>query len=114
MLEIVDAQKAYREDGLTIGALADKARIPEHRLRRLINQGLGFRNYAAFLNTRRLAEAKTLLADAAQARTPILTLALGLGYGSIGPFNRAFKEETGQTPSEWRAEKLRETAPISK
>jgi AraC-like DNA-binding protein len=102
VLTLVDTQKAYREEGLTISALAERVRIPEHRLRRLINGGLGFRNYAAFLNARRIAEAKERLADPAQARTPILTLALDLGYGSVGPFNRAFKDATGLTPTEFR------------
>lgn len=102
VLAVVDGEKAYCDEGLTIGALAERVRIPEHRLRRLINGGLGFRNYAAFLNARRIAAAKERLADAALARTPILTLALDLGYGSVGPFNRAFKEATGVTPTEYR------------
>ena len=42
------------------------------------------------------------LADPAYDSTPILSIALGLGYDSIGPFNRAFKTKTGQTPSEFR------------
>jgi AraC-like DNA-binding protein len=33
---------------------------------------------------------------------PILTVALDAGFGSIGPFNRAFKAHTGLTPSEYR------------
>jgi AraC-like DNA-binding protein len=33
---------------------------------------------------------------------PILTIALDAGFGSIGPFNRAFKAHTGLTPSEYR------------
>ncbi len=33
---------------------------------------------------------------------PILTIALDAGFGSIGPFNRAFKAHTGLTPTEYR------------
>ncbi len=106
VLALVDDAHAYREEGLTIGTLAERVAIPEHRLRRLINRGLGFRNYAAFLNARRIGEAMTKLADPAAARTPILTLALDLGYGSVGPFNRAFKDATGMTPTEWRRQNL--------
>lgn len=106
VLDLVNGQKAYREEGLTIAALAERVKIPEHRLRRLINGGLGFRNYAAFLNARRIAEAKDRLADPAQGRVSILTMALDLGYGSVGPFNRAFKEATGMTPTEFRRRQL--------
>jgi AraC-like DNA-binding protein len=33
---------------------------------------------------------------------PVLTIALDAGFSSLGPFNRAFKAETGMTPSEFR------------
>jgi len=32
----------------------------------------------------------------------VLTIALEAGYGSIGPFNRAFRERFGMTPTEYR------------
>lgn len=94
--------EAWRREGLTIGALADEVGVPEHRLRRLINDHLGCRNFASFLNAHRVAAAKRALADPAQARRPVSAVAYDLGYGSLGPFNRAFKEATGLTPSEWR------------
>eukprot|EP00439_Symbiodinium_sp_Y106_P089669 s1_g2205.t1 len=87
---------------LTIGMLADQVKIPEHRLRRLINTELKFRNFNDFLNQYRIEEAKQRLRDAELARLPILTIAMDLGYGSIGPFNRAFKERQGMTPSAYR------------
>ena len=34
---------------------------------------------------------------------PILTIALDAGFGSLGPFNRAFKDAEGMTPSAYRA-----------
>ncbi|RJF87843.1 AraC family transcriptional regulator [Oleomonas cavernae] len=94
--------RIYRQEALTIGDLAERLGIPEYRLRRLINQGLGHRNFNSFLNGHRIAEAKAALADPAQAAVPILTIALDAGFGSLGPFNRAFKAETGVTPTEYR------------
>ena len=92
----------YRRDGLTIGELAHGLGVPEYRLRRIINGGLGHRNFAAYLNSHRLAEAKAALADPGQAEVPVLTIALDAGFGSLGPFNRAFKAETGLTPTAFR------------
>lgn len=94
--------RLYRQDGLTIGGLAQRQGLPEYRLRRLINQGLGHRNFNAFLNGYRIAEAKSALADPGQAQVPILTIALDAGFSSLGPFNRAFKAETGLTPTLYR------------
>lgn len=101
LLDLMD-DGYYRETGLTIPMLAAKLDYPEHQLRRLINGHLGYRNFSAFLNRYRIDEAKRQLADPEKARTPILTIALDLGYASLGPFNRAFKLHTGMTPSEYR------------
>lgn len=92
----------FRETGVTIGMLADRLGTPEHRLRALINQRLGYRNFSAFLNHHRIAEAKRKLADPACVDLPILTIAMDLGYGSLAPFNRAFREAVGQAPSDYR------------
>ncbi|MEL6323951.1 MAG: helix-turn-helix domain-containing protein, partial [Pseudomonadota bacterium] len=91
---------------------ATRLSVPEHQLRGLINQGMGFRNFSAFLNHYRLADAKTALADPEQARTPILTIALDAGYASLATFNRAFRTSEGQTPSEFRTNAL-STATVS-
>jgi AraC-like DNA-binding protein len=105
----LEANRAYREEQLGIAALAARLGAPEYRLRRLINQQLGHRNFAAFLNGYRIEEAMAALADPGQTEVPILTIALDTGFASIGPFNRAFKARTGQTPSEYRRAQLAET-----
>ena len=92
----------YRETGLTIAALADHLDTPEHRLRALINQRLGYRNFSAFLNRYRIAEAREKLASREDVDLPVLTIAMDLGYNSLPTFNRAFRAETGTTPREFR------------
>jgi len=104
--QLMNAERVYRQDGLTIGALAMRLKVPEYKLRRAINQGLGYRNFNAFLNRYRIAEVKAALADPAQAPVPVLTLAMDAGFQSLGPFNRAFKAETGVTPTEFRRTQL--------
>jgi AraC-like DNA-binding protein len=104
--ELIDRGKIYREPDLSIASLSRKLDIPEYRLRHLINQQLGHRNFNAFVNGYRLAEAEAALRDPAQAAVPVLTIALDAGFGSIGPFNRAFKAHTGLTPTEYRRAQL--------
>lgn len=98
----------WREEGLSVASLAAKVGVPEHQLRQLINGRLGHRNFSAFLNSYRLEEAQRLLADPAAARRQVLQIALDVGFGSIAPFNRAFKQATGQTPTEYRKAALGE------
>ncbi|HLG84420.1 MAG TPA: helix-turn-helix domain-containing protein [Bradyrhizobium sp.] len=99
---LMATERTYRQEGLTIGLLAARLGVPEYRLRTLINEGLGHRNFNAFLNRYRLDDAKAALADAGQADVPVLTIALDAGFQSLAPFNRAFKADTGLTPTEFR------------
>ncbi|MDH2382572.1 helix-turn-helix domain-containing protein [Bradyrhizobium sp. CER78] len=103
---LMATERTYRQEGLTIGVLAVKLGMPEYRLRSLINDGLGHRNFNAFLNRYRLDEAKAALADASQAEVPVLTIALDAGFQSLAPFNRAFKADTGLTPTEFRRQAM--------
>ncbi len=107
----MDEEDAWRQEGLTIGALAERLGAPEHRLRALINQRLGHRNFTAFLNSYRIAAATAALSDPARAADTVSALAFELGFASLGPFNRAFKDATGLTPTAWRDQALRATAP---
>ena len=93
---------AYREEGLTIGSLAARLRTREQVLRRVINKGLGYRNFNDFLHALRIREACERLRRKEDAGLPVLSIALGVGYGSIGPFNRAFKARMGMTPTQFR------------
>ncbi len=103
LLAFMEHQKPHRDETLTISALAAQLGEQEYRLRRLINGQLGHRNFATFLNGYRLAEVKAALTDSSQREVPILTIALDAGFGSLGPFNRAFREAEGCTPSAYRA-----------
>jgi AraC-like DNA-binding protein len=100
--QLMEGQKLYRQDGLSIAVLAARLGIPEYRLRRLVNRRLGHRNFSSFVNGYRLAEARAALADPLQAEVPILTIALDAGFQSLAPFNRAFKTTAGMTPSQYR------------
>jgi AraC-like DNA-binding protein len=101
---VMTVERLYRRDGLTIGRLAEHQDVPEYKLRRLINQGLGYRNFTQFLNHYRLADAKAALAS--QPGKSILNIALEAGFNSLGPFNRAFKAENGVTPGEYRRARI--------
>jgi AraC-like DNA-binding protein len=102
LMQLMADERIYRHDNITIGTLATKLSIPEYKLRRLINQRLGYRNFNVFLNNHRIEEAKAALADPSQAEVPVITIAMDAGFQSLGPFNRAFKATTGVTPTEYR------------
>jgi AraC-like DNA-binding protein len=110
LMQAIDEQRVYLRPGLTIEGLADLLKSPTHQLRHLINAGMGFRNFAAFLNGYRLTHARTALADVDRARETILVIAYESGFASLQSFNRVFKDVIGQTPTDFRAAALAATA----
>lgn len=102
LLSQLNEHKVYRKEGLTIRILADLMDVQEYRLRLLINGELGFRNFNDFLNQYRIAEACLILTDPTQQQKTVQEISYQLGYKSIGPFNKAFKETKGVTPTAFR------------
>ena len=100
--KVLKEDKVYREHGLTIAKLAHIMGLPEYRLRALINKHLGYRNFNALLHEYRIEDACSMLSESSRKQLPILTIALSVGYQSITPFNNAFRQLKGITPTEYR------------
>ena len=106
-------QQVYRDGELTVASLAAKLKMPEYRLRKLIHEQMGYRNFNALLHDYRIADACRSLADPAKNSLPILTIALTVGYNSINPFNRAFRDAKATTPSAYRAQAQAEQSVVA-
>ncbi|MFM1895266.1 MAG: hypothetical protein RLZZ385_340 [Pseudomonadota bacterium] len=96
---LMEKERLYATPGFTISDLAQAMSMQEYRLRRLINQGLKYRNFNQFLNHYRIEEASRRLQ---QSTAPVSTIALDIGYGSLSSFNAAFKARFDMTPTEYR------------
>ncbi len=102
LTNLIEGEKYYQTEGLTIRLLAEKLNVKEYKLRQTINQQLGFRNFNDYLNSYRIQEACQLLKDPKNKELTILEIAYSMGFNSLAPFNKAFREMTGMTPTEWR------------
>lgn len=111
--QVIERDALWRREALTIGELADAVGLPEHRLRRLINDRLGHRNFPSFINGLRIDAAKAMLLAPDSAGRTVAAIAFDLGFGSLGPFNRAFRDATGLTPTEYRRQGGKISSPIS-
>ena len=102
VVESMAQDKLYRQDGITISELAKHLAIHEYKLRNLINQELGYRNFNDFLNYYRIKEVTECLSSSEFDHLPVLTLALESGFRSLSSFNKAFKNTHGITPTAFR------------
>jgi len=87
--------------GLRIADVAARLGQPEYKVSQCISAALGFANFNRLINHHRIERAKRVLADPDHDR-PILDVAFDCGFGSVGPFNRAFKDQLGLTPRAFR------------
>ncbi len=106
LMALMNKEKAYLDADLSVNSLADKVGIPAHQLRVIINQGLGYKNFSAFLAHYRIIQIKVALEDPEKARIPILSIALNNGFSSLATFNRLFKNEVGIAAGEYRKQSL--------
>ena len=93
---------AYTRPDLKVADVARALGEAEYRVSECITGALGFRNFNHMVNHFRVEAAKRRLTDARFDHLPVLTIAFDCGFGSIGPFNRAFKAQTGETPKAFR------------
>ena len=107
LLERMRNERLYADHDIRVGGLAALLNVPEYQLRSKINQQLGYRNFNQFVNHYRIEEAGIKLKE--DTRTPVLSIALDVGFRSISSFNTAFQQHFGVSPTKYRAEALSET-----
>ncbi len=96
-------RKLYLQPELKVADLAEALAIPEYKISRAITGALQRSNFNQLINEFRINHAKQLLADPSNAHWPVLVVGIESGFASVGPFNRAFKQMVGVTPSAFRA-----------
>ncbi len=97
----MENQKPYMDYELNLERLANQLQMPEKELSILINHYLG-KHFFDFVNTYRINEAKSILANPECADKTILEILYEVGFNSKSSFYTAFKKATGCTPTQYR------------
>lgn len=98
---LLDVEKVYRDETISLDALADRLSIPAYQLSQLLNDNLQ-RNFFDTINYHRIEEVKKILLDPAKSQEKIATVAYGVGFNSMTAFYKAFKKFTGMTPRQFK------------
>jgi len=102
ILHALEDGQRFTTPDLKVADLAASLGEQDYKVTQCITGFLGYRNFNHLINARRIDHAKALLTDPAHDGRPILSIAFDCGFNSIGPFNRAFKQEVGMTPRAFR------------
>ena len=106
LMRLLQTEGIDSEPNLRISDVAVRLGEPEYRVSHCIGAALGFANFNRLINHHRVERAKARLTDPAETGS-ILEIAFDCGFGSIGPFNRAFKDQVGSTPRAFRRAAVR-------
>ncbi|MDR9868219.1 helix-turn-helix domain-containing protein [Lactococcus cremoris] len=87
----------YHEE-IHLSDLAQKLWISEQYLSRLFSETTGS-TLSEYVTNKRLEVVKKALSD---SQAPIITIAFEAGFTNISSFNRIFKKNVGETPSQYR------------
>lgn len=98
--QFMDSQKPYLDPELTIEKLSDLTRIRKALLSQTLNKGLN-KNFFTFVKEYRIRHVEQLLKNKTHGGESIMDIAYESGFNSKTAFNRAFKEVTGKTPTEY-------------
>jgi AraC-like DNA-binding protein len=105
LTELMKAEQLYLEADLSLPQLAERMDCSVNHLSQAINAGFGASFYD-YVNGYRVRQAADILCTGDTGSNPILDVAWAVGFNSISTFYAAFKKITGQTPAQYRREKL--------
>lgn len=93
-------ERSYSDPNLTVSDIAAAVGISVRQLSRAFaEQGSGV---AAYLRTRRIELAQSVLADPRYQAMSMAEVAARCGFSSQSAFSRAFRDGVGSTPLQWR------------
>jgi len=93
-------QKPYLDPELTIEKLSEQTRIKKLLLSQTLNKGFN-KNFFTFIKEYRINHVEAELKNKINEERTIMDIAYMSGFNSKTGFNRAFKEVTGKTPTEY-------------
>ena len=100
--KLLENEKLYLEEDLTLNRLATKVGIDSHTLSMVLNT-INKVKFYTLINNYRVEEAKKLLKDISISDFTIIEIAYRSGFNSKATFYSHFKRVTGTTPTLYRA-----------
>jgi putative ABC transport system permease protein len=103
----VQAERYYQDPELSLNLLAERLVLTTHDLSRIINTVLK-KSFNDFINEYRVAEVARKMQDPAYDHLTLLGIAYDSGFNSKSAFHRIFKDKTGKSPAEYKADVKKE------
>ena len=98
----MEANLYYQDPELNLSSLAEKLSLPAHELSRVINTVFK-KGFNDFINEYRVHDVASKMQDPTYDNMTLLGIAYDSGFNSKSAFHRIFKEKTGKSSAEYKA-----------
>jgi AraC-like DNA-binding protein len=99
--EILQNEKPYLDENLALSELSERLGITDKKLSELLNKHMQT-NFYELINFYRVESVKDKMVNPYYENLTLLAMAYDSGFKSKSGFNRAFKAQTGMTPSQYK------------
>ena len=100
LLKLLHDDKVFKDNTISLNSLSDQMGITRHNLSQVINEHFNM-NFFNLINKFRIEEAQRILTDDRNNNLNIIDIAYDVGFNNKVTFNKAFKEETKLTPTQY-------------
>ncbi|PCJ98442.1 MAG: AraC family transcriptional regulator [Flavobacteriaceae bacterium] len=101
LINLFDIGKIYRENDINLDILSKKLNTSRHNTSQVINEHFNM-SFHELINRYRIQDAKNIMDRDHNKNLNIIDIAYEVGYNNKVTFNKAFKKDTLQTPSEYQ------------
>ena len=99
LTQLMEQEKLYVQDNLTLAMLAEQLQLNSHQLSELINTEFQ-QGFSKFIRQYRVEAAKKLLID--EPKSSVLSIGLSVGFSTQSNFYIAFRNIVGMAPGQYR------------
>jgi len=99
LLVHMDLRRPWVQPDLTVARLGRQLGLPQRVVSAAVNE-FAQQSFSRWVNGYRVRASMTILAE--DPDRGLLDVMIDVGFQTKSNFNRAFREETGMTPSDWR------------
>jgi len=103
--ELLIKKQLFLNPTLTLTEVAKKLDVSKSHLSRIINSELDT-SFTDYLNSLRVEQVKQYIENESFTNYTLVAIGLEAGFNSKSTFNKAFKKNTGLTPSEYKKKKM--------
>ena len=100
LLHMLNEEKIYKINNISLDVLSDKLSTTRHNISQVINEHFEI-NFFNLINRYRILEAQQIFKEDWQQNLNIIDVAYEVGFNNKVTFNKAFKEETKLTPTQF-------------